>query len=76
MKSDYYIDEAKKHLAEIRRILNMSASDYLDEVLMNHPEDKGMFNINDMWAYRTGVVQNEVERVLQILENREKSDAR
>lgn len=76
MESDYYIDEAKKHLAEIRRILNMSSSDYLDEILREHPEDKGMFNINDMWAYRTGVVQNEVERALQILENREKSNAR
>lgn len=65
---DYYIDTALKHLREVYRILNMTAPEYYQEVISKEPQYKELFKVNDMWAFRTGVIQTETELALQALE--------
>jgi hypothetical protein len=61
--------EAKKYLQEAKRIIDMSSSEYLDEILKEHPEDKGIIGINDVWAHRTGVIEVLIDSALRELQN-------
>lgn len=74
MKSDYYLDEAKKKLTEACRIINMSAPEYYKEIVERNPRNGLLFKVDDMWAYRTGVIQNKVEGALQMLERIENKE--
>ncbi len=52
-------------LNEISRILDMTPSEYADEWNKKHPDARHPLSNNDVWAFRTGIVQNEINRILK-----------
>lgn len=52
-------------LNEISRILDMTPSEYADEWNKKHPDARYPLSNNDVWTFRTGIVQNEINRILK-----------
>lgn len=52
-------------LTELHRILDMSASEYVDEWNREHPDESSQISTKEVWAFRTGIVQGEIRYILK-----------
>lgn len=52
-------------LTELHRILDMSASEYLDEWNRKHSDEHYRLSADDVWAFRTGIVQGEIDYIIK-----------
>lgn len=71
MKSDDYINEVKRYLTEICRVLSMSVDDYHKEIVEKN-SDNQIYEVRDMWCFRSGSVHALAELALGELERRER----